>query len=257
MASKGNGLHQGHRDRMRERVQSAGLASLADHELLEVLLYYAQPRRDTNETAHQLIEECGSLAGVLEAEMQRLCRVPYVKDNTALLLQLTGELARRYAAEKILPAAQSAKTVYDSMEKLTALLYPRFLGQSKELMIAALFDSAMHVVDVFTVAQGSLNAVSVTARAVTQRAYQRNAASVVLAHNHPGGIATPSREDVQLTRDMETALELVGVPLVEHLVFTEQAYFPIIANCFEGGTAVRGSQAAQFRYILSGGKKEN
>ena len=256
MATKGNQLHNGHRDRMRERVANAGANSLADHELLEMLLYYTQPRRDTNETAHQLIEECGSLAGVLEAEQERLCRVPYVKENAALLLQLVGELSRRYAVSKFSPEGASPATVYDSLDKLATVLYPRFLGQNKELVIAALFDARMRMVDLFTVSEGSLNSVALTARAVTQRAYQRNAASVVLAHNHPGGIATPSREDVQLTRDMEAALELVGVPLLEHLVFTEQAYFPIIANCFEPGTVVRTSKAAQFRKMLSGGKKE-
>jgi len=250
MATKKEGLHSGHRDRMRERVASAGVSSLADHELLEMLLYYIQPRRDTNETAHLLIEECGSLSAMLEAETERLCRVPYIKENAALYLQLLGELSRRYAVAKFQPDGVSPDVVYDSLEKLATVLYPRFLGQSKEHLIAVLFDARMRMVDLFTVAEGSLNSVSFTARAVTQRAYARNAAFCVLAHNHPGGIATPSQEDVKLTRDMETALELVGVPLIEHLVFTERAYFPIIANCTEGQQPAALSKAAQYRKLL-------
>lgn len=255
MATKKEGVHVGHRERMRERVANAGASTLADHELLEMLLYYIQPRRDTNETAHALIEECGSLPAVLEADAQRLCRVPYVKENAALYLQLLGELSRRYAVSKFEAEGVSPDVVFDSLEKLATVLYPRFLGQSKELLIAVLFDARMRMVDLFTVAEGTLNSVSLTARAVTQRAYARNAAFCVLAHNHPGGIATPSQEDVRLTRDMETALELVGVPLIEHLIFTERAYFPIVANCMEGQAPAPLSQAAQYRRLLLEKKK--
>ena len=256
MAMKKQNPHGGHRERMRERVASAGTASLAEHELLEMLLDYAVPRRDTNETAHALIEECGSLDAVLEADRDRVCRVPYVKENVATYLQLLGELSRRYAVSKFQPEGVSADVVYDSLEKLATVLYPRFLGQSKELLVAVLFDARMRMVDLFTVAEGSLNSVSVTARAVTQRAYARNASFCVLAHNHPGGIATPSQEDVRITRDMESALELVGVPLIEHLVFTERAYFPIIANCCSPQQPAPASKAAQYRRLLFQSKKE-
>lgn len=253
MTIKKEGLHSGHRDRMRERVAASGASSLADHELLEMLLYYVQPRRDTNETAHMLIEECGSLPSMLEADRERLCRVPYIKENGALYLQLLGELARRYAVSKFQPDGISPDEVYDSMEKLATVLYPRFLGQTKELLVAVLFDARMRLSDIFTVAEGTLNSVSLTARTVTQRAYARNAAFCVLAHNHPGGIATPSQEDVRLTRDMEAALELVGVPLIEHLVFTDRAYFPIVANCMQSQELAPHSEAAQYRKLL---KKE-
>lgn len=254
--TKKESIHTGHRDRMRERVASGGVSSLADHELLEMLLYYIQPRRDTNETAHLLIEECGSLSAVLEAQADRLCRVPYIKQNGAMYLRLLGELSRRYAVAKFQPEGVSPDVIYDSMEKLATVLYPRFLGQTKELLIAVLFDARMRMADLFVVAEGTLNSVSMTARAVTQRAYARNAAFCVLAHNHPGGIATPSQEDVRLTRDMESALELVGVPLIEHLVFTEHAYFPIIANCVQGQEPAPLSKAAQCRKLLFQSQKE-
>lgn len=256
MASHNEGRHAGHRERMRERVWQSGPSSLADHELLEMLLYYVQPRRDTNETAHELIEECGSLPAVLEAPAEQLSRVPYIKESAATYLQLLGELSRRYAVQKFSAEKPSPKIVYDSLDKLATVLYPRFLGQPTERMLAVLFDGQMRMLDCFTVSEGTLNGVSMTVRAVTQRAYQRNAVSVVLAHNHPGGLATPSREDVTLTRDMETALELLGVPLIEHLVFTDHAYFPIIANCFAPQEA-GSSRAAQIRRNLSNSKKEN
>ncbi|MBQ5738961.1 MAG: hypothetical protein IIV78_00970, partial [Oscillospiraceae bacterium] len=245
-------MHTGHRERMRERVERTGAQALADHELLEMLLYYVQPRRDTNETAHALIEECGALSSVLEAPEERLCRVPAVGAETALYLRLLGELSRRYALGKLETRKDPMQVVYDSPEKIAKLMFPRFLGQVTERMYALLFDAGMHLSDVFCVGEGTVNSVSITARAVAERAYQRNAASVVLAHNHPGGAASPSAEDLELTRQLHTALALVGVPLIEHFVFTERAYFPIIAGCGarEELDMTDAMRAAQVRRLL-------
>lgn len=246
----GAALHGGHRERMRERLEKAGAESLADHELLEMLLYYAQPRRDTNETAHALIEECGSLTSVLESPAERLCRVPFVKENTSAYLRLLGELARRYTVQKLQPANAPMQQAYDTPDKIASYLFPRFLGQKTERMLALLFDASMHLLDCFTVGQGSINSVSVTVRAVAQRAYQRDAAFVALAHNHPGGAAMPSAEDIRLTRDFESALSLVDIPLVEHFIFTDRSYFPILSHYGQETTTAQSAQAAQTNHIL-------
>ncbi len=224
-----SGIHNGHRDRMRERFLASGGEGFADHELLEMLLYYAVPRRDTNETAHELIEECGSLSAVLEAPIEKLSRVPYVKDNAALYLKLLGELSKRYTTAKLMPQKNPMQMVYDSTEKVTGVLYPRFIGQTREMMMAMLFDGGMHMLDLFCIGEGSIGSVSITVRAIAERAYQRNAASVVIAHNHPGGVAVPSPEDVRMTRDLTTALGVMGIQLVEHFVFADSSYYPIVA----------------------------
>ena len=133
MAQKEKGaLHTGHRERMRARVKAAGEQSLADHELLELLLYYAVPRRDTNELAHELIEECGSLKAVLEAPEERLCRVPEIGEKSAQYLRLLGELSRRYTLSKTAQKPDPMQKIYDTPEKIAKLMYPYFLGQSKE-----------------------------------------------------------------------------------------------------------------------------
>ena len=244
-------LHAGHRERMRERVARSGAGALADHELLEMLLYYIHPRRDTNETAHELIEECGSLSSVLEAPDEKLCRVSGVKENTAIYLQLLGELSRRYVLAKTQSDADPMQVVYDDRAKIASLMYPRFLGVGTERMYAILFDGSMRLLDVFCVSEGSINAVSVTVRRVAERAYQRNAAAVVLAHNHPGGLASPSAEDIHVTREMESALM---IPLIEHFVFTERAYYPILAGCGETqrNDSPEALRAAQLRRLLDG-----
>ena len=232
MSSNENKLHNGHRARMRERVQNGGLQALADHELLEMLLYYTQPRRDTNETAHELIEECGSLSLVLEAPVEKLCRVHSVGEGSALYLKLLGELSRRYAMSKLKSEKNPMQVQYDSKEKLASYLYPRFFGRRTEQLLALLFDNSMHMLDCFCAGEGSVNSVQVSVRAIAQRAYARNASCVILAHNHPDGIASPSAEDIRLTRDLYNALSLLDITLAEHLVFAEKSYFPIMENYF-------------------------
>ena len=232
MSNNANNLHNGHRARMRERVQNGGLQTLADHELLEMLLYYTQPRRDTNETAHALIEECGSLCSVLESPTEKLCRVQSVGDSSALYLKLLGELSRRYAIARLNAEKKPMQMQYDSKEKLAAYLFPRFFGRRTEQLLALLFDNSMHMLDCFCAGEGSINSVQVSVRAIAQRAYARNASCVILAHNHPDGIATPSAEDIRLTRDFSNALSLLDIALAEHFVFAEKTYFPIMEHYF-------------------------
>lgn len=248
-------LHGGHRDRLRHRVRENGAQSLADHELLELLLFYVIPRRDTNELAHRLIEECGSLSGVLEAPIEQLCRICGIKEQAALYLRALGDLARRYAVSKFETGADPMKTVYDTADKLAAVIYPHFLGQVSERMLVLLFDGAMHMVDLFVVAVGSQNSVNINVRMITERAYSRRAAFAVLAHNHPGGVATPSPEDIRLTQDVERALRLLGIPLIEHFIFTDHAYFPIIANSgLLPAEDPEYPEAAQFRRLICGSR---
>lgn len=249
--------HNGHRERLRERFLKSGAEGFADHELLELLLFYVIPRRDTNELAHRLIEECGSLPEVLEADATQLQTVDGIKDQASLYLEALGELARRYAVSKFQSKQDPMNTVYDTPEKLAAVIYPRFLGQTKESMLALLFDSGMHMVDLFVVANGSLNSVQVNIRSVAQRAYQRGASGVILAHNHPGGVATPSPDDIKLTQSMEQAFRLLGIPLIEHFVFTDHAYFPILANCsLCAEEDFEHPQAAQFRRLITGKQQQ-
>ena len=221
-------LHQGHRERMRERLLSSGGSSLADHELLEMLLFYALPRRDTNDTAHRLIEEFGSLCGVLEGDRSRLLSVEGVGDGAAVFMELLGELSRRYAAEKIRPADKIP--VFDTPQKIAAFLAPRFLGLSVERAYLLLFDNGMHMLDCFHVGDGSVSGIPLSMRRIVERAVTKQAAAAVLAHNHPRGLAIPSKEDMQITSQLQAALELIEVPLIEHFVFSDRAYHPIIRS---------------------------
>lgn len=228
MSSKSQHLHAGHRDRMRERFLQTDGNGMAEHELLELLLFYAIPRCDTNDLAHRLIEEFGSLVGVLEADSSALCAVSGISEKSALYLRLVGKAATLYTAKKLVPDA--ARDRLDTPEKVAAFLWPKFLGQRVERVILLLLDNSLRLVDCFHVCDGSVSGVAFSMRRITERAYRKNAAAAILAHNHPDGMAIPSGDDMRLTRRVDEALRLLEVPLLEHYIFSDREWTPIMSK---------------------------
>lgn len=222
------GVHTGHRARMKQRFTENGGKGLADHELLEMLLYYIIPRCDTNDLAHRLIEEFGSLADVLETDTALLCQVDGIKESAALYLKLLGETARRYVSGKLL-SEEDKRPTFDTPAKIAAFMMSRYMGISVERVYLLLFDNAMHMIDCYHVCDGSISGVALSVRRIVERAYRKGATAAILAHNHPGGMAVPSKDDIQLTHRLNEALSLLEIPLLEHYVFAERKYAPIMS----------------------------
>jgi len=220
-------LHKGHRARMRQRVSEAGAASLAPHELLEMLLYYVLPQRDTNEIAHTLIEHFGSLEGVLEATPEALSHVQGIKEYGACFFALLLETAKRYAAAHL---ADAERPALETPDKIAGFLYPFFIGAVTEQSFALLLDNAMRPLDCMALGEGSVSEVLISVRRIAERAYTKKASALVLAHNHPQGIITPSNEDVRLTKRLAAAFDLLDLPLIEHFIFAGQRYAPVMAH---------------------------
>lgn len=220
-------LHDGHRERMRERFLATDPPSLQEHELLEMLLFYTNARGNTNDTAHALIEAFGSLEGVMEADMDALCAVHGIGEKSALHLKLIGHTCKQYMISKITPSSKEPPTL-DTLEKLVSFLAPRFLGAQRELAFALLINNAMIPIDCFPVGDGTVSSLSLSVRNIAERAYTKHAAGVILAHNHPAGIAVPSTEDIKITHHLKEALSLLEIPLFEHFVFAGNSYAQII-----------------------------
>ena len=225
--------HEGHRARMRERFLKDGLSDMAEHEVLELLLYAVIPRRDTNETAHELIERFGSLTGVFEAERDALLLVRGIGEGAATYLAAVGQAARRYAAAKI-SGEEDKGEVFDTPQKIAAYLFPRYMGVGVERVYLLLFDNALHLLDCYRVIDGSVSGVPLSMRKIAERALMKGAAAAVLAHNHPGGVAVPSGDDIRLTRELDEAFRMLEIPLLEHFVFTEHAFAPIMSSVRAG-----------------------
>ena len=209
------GTHDGHRQRLKTEFL-ARPDSFPDHKLLELLLFFANPRSDTNPLAHELMDRFGSLAGVLDAPVEELLKVPGMGGHGAVLFKTAKELAGRYltARTKVNGIAQSSRDYY-------LLLRPSFFGARSEMVCLLCLDGKGKVLGIRNLGGGSVNAVAIAPRQIAEAALALNAAAVVLAHNHVSGIALPSDEDVATTRNLAPLLDRLGIELLDHLIFVD------------------------------------
>lgn len=215
--------HKGHRERMRQKFRSSDFDSISPHEILEFLLFYAQPQRNTNETAHALIETFGSLPGVLNASYNELKRVDDLGDAAATLLCLLPKIFRRYSKDQL-----DIADAFDTLSKLKHYCRSLFIGATVEQVYMLLFDNGMHILDCTLLAHGTVNSVCVITRQIAEKALEKHASFVVITHNHPNGLPLPSEEDISMTETIEEALKLFQIPLLEHILVSQAECVPLI-----------------------------
>ena len=216
-------IHDGHRQRMRERFTQEGLDHFSEFEALEILLYYAIPRKDTNPLAHALIERFGSLAMVLEAPVEELEKVPGISNNAAVMLKLVTEMGRYYLVNRT-----GQNLILNTIADCGKYLTPFFFGRRNETVYLLCLDAKCKVLCCREVGEGSVNSANVPIRRIVEMALAANASSVVLAHNHPSGIALPSAEDILTTRRVAAALSTVDIVLVDHIVVAEDDFVSMV-----------------------------
>ena len=202
------GVHDGHRDRKREQFLRCGAESFADHELLELLLYYAIPQRDTNPIAHALIERFGSLQAVLSAPAEELMEVPYIKEKAAVLVRLVPALYQR-----VLMSGEDCEVILDTRERIGEFFRRLFIAHASEVMYQLCLDGKGKKKGLYKLGEGDLGSVGLNIRQIMENTLRSKAVMVVLAHNHPSGVALPSHEDRVATRMVREALETMGVRL--------------------------------------------
>ena len=216
MVEKAKHSHGGHRGRVKQEFLARGLEGWPDHRVLELLLYYAIPQGDVNGLAHELVEQFGSLAGVLDASVEELKKVPGVGDHTALLLRLMPALLGRYAGSRA-----RVETVVNNSRDAASVLSPYFFGARNELVYILCLDGKRQVLGVRRVAEGSIQAADVNVRRIAEEALALRAAKIYLAHNHISNLAIPSQEDWMTTDVLRSALGVLGLEVVDHLVFVD------------------------------------
>lgn len=212
-------IHAGHRQRLKDRFRKEGLDGFTDIQILELLLFFCIPRRDTNPIAHGLLDRFGSLHQILNAPLHELEKVEGVGEQASTLISLVRQISRSYSV------SQGGKApVLGTTEDCGDYLKRFFLGKLDETVYLLSMDSKGMVLDCSEVARGSVNSANVSVRKIVEKALGFNAASVVLAHNHPGGYAIPSDEDVVTTRRIAMALDAVGIILADHIVVADNDY---------------------------------
>jgi len=210
------GMHDGHRERLRRRFRDTGLESFQEHEVLELLLFYAVPYRDTNALAHELLAAFGSLSAVCDAPLEKLTTFPGLGESGATLLNLVSPLTRRY-----LQSAEGTEDVLDNAERIGRFFLPRYRGLRREVAYLLCLDAKFKPVQCVRLNTGGISFAHVDLREVVQTALESGAVYTVLAHNHTSGVALPTREDQCTTRELQKRLAALDIRLLDHIVVAD------------------------------------
>jgi len=212
--------NEGHRARLRERFGRSGLSGFHDHEVLELLLSYAIPRRDVKPLAKDLLSRFGSLAAVLDAPPAVLRNVPGIGPNAAALLSIVPELFTRYQ-ESRWHREQTFNSTRGAVSYLSALPCTE---RSERFCILAL-NSTNDLIQMEEIQRGSVNRTAVFPRLVVEASLKHRATAVILAHNHPGGDPNPSAADQQLTRRLKRILNDLDIIVHDHIIIAGPRYY--------------------------------
>ena len=222
------GLHNGHRKRVKQRYIQEGGEGFCDHELIELLLFYCLPRKNTNSIAHELYERFGSVSGVANAGIDQLKLVDGIGDNAAVLVDLVMSFAKRIAAEQ-----RAGKKRLNTLKKLVKYIDSVTFGARCEQVHLVMMDSTLRVIDTKLIAIGSIDEVKPTIKRVLELAILKRASAIALAHNHPNGGIEASSKDVEFTTLLKRELDIIGVRLVEHII-VDGDYYNAIMNEISG-----------------------
>ena len=208
--------HSGHRARMKKKLAAHGLDVFEPHEVLEILLYYAIPQKNTNDIAKRLIDRYGSLSAVLDASAESL-KDAGLTEHQALYLKLFPDVSRLYLVDKY----QNPQKIIE-FDQVSDYILNKFIGyEEKENVFLLLLDKKGKEVYCGMIAHGNFNSANFSIRDVVTLAINYGAVYAFLAHSHPSGLALPSRDDVTATIDVSKALRLVGVTLVDHFIVAD------------------------------------
>lgn len=213
-------VHEGHRDRLKERFAEYGLDNFNDINVLELLLFYSIPRKDTNQLAHRLLEHFGSLEAVFDASIQELSEVEGIGRNTAVLISLIPQISKRSACSRTRDI-----TVFNCSAAAGRYLIPLLGDEKTEKLLMLCLDAQKRLITCVEVGNGVVDSVNINVRRLVETALKARASSVILAHNHPSGHLMPSREDELITRRVRDALQLLEISLDDHLIIGGNQYF--------------------------------
>lgn len=207
------GVHDGHRDRIKKRFMEQGLDGFDDHNVLELLLFFAIPRKDTNPIAHDLLNNFGSLDAVFSATEEELSAIDGIGGNAAVLIKLIPAVSRRCAIDR-----NKNCSIFNSTETAGNFLVPRYMGERDEVVYVMCLDAKNKLICCKELFRGIANTAEINTRKIAELALAKNASGVIISHNHTSGIAIPSIEDQMTTKQIKSALGNMGITLIDHIV---------------------------------------
>ncbi len=216
-------IHAEHRKRVREEFEISGFNSETPaHKIVEMMLFYSIPRKDTNTTAHLLINEFGSVAELIDARPEDIMKVKGAGQSTATFLKFIRFIANYYANEK----KKSVKKFFN-FEEMGDFLQTKYLGINNEAIAITSLDNAGGLLGFDIIGEGDISFVGISSRQVIETVLKRKAAAVILTHNHPKGQALPSSADLEATKMIRDILKSVDVKLLDHIIVADDDYMSL------------------------------
>lgn len=209
-------IHDGHRERLRKQYADNGIDSFQDHQVLELLLTYAIPRKDTNELAHMLLHQFGSLENVLKADPMQLQTVRGVGPNTAQFLRMQSDVTRLVMMRRMEDKRGRVHLTcpVDGARLALSLLF----NEPYESVYMVMLNNKRTVQQTRCISSGTLSEAPIYPRIIVENALLHRAHSVVLLHNHPSGSVLPSPEDIEATDAVQAGLKSIDIQLLDHLI---------------------------------------
>jgi len=217
--------HKKHRERVRKRYRKEGLDGFADHEVLELLLYYCYPQCDTNTHAHRMLKEFRTLHNLFETDVETLMKTLNCTENIAVLLNFIPAIANRYFRSKW------GKSVIIDDDKIAGeYAIDLFVGETNEKFYVLCLDKKFRLINTVLISEGTLDESAVYLREIMAAALKNNATGIILVHNHPGGSAKPSKSDLEATRQIVKCLDGVNIDTIDHIIAAGDAYYSFDAR---------------------------
>lgn len=230
-------VHKGHRQKIRERYYETGLAGMPDHNILEFILFFGIPQKDTNEMAHELIDRFGSFSGVLEAKRTDLLEVKGMTETAACLLTMFLPVYKRYVAD-----LNKKRPVLESRKDYVKYLRHIYLDNPNiERIYILCLDSNNRLIACRKISEGDFSTSLFDVRKIASVVLEINAKKVVISHNHPSGKLEPSKNDCDVTRELGELMRLLKVKFIDHIIITDTSYFSMVGS-------------AKYTHLVSGGE---
>ncbi|MBU3842768.1 MAG: DNA repair protein RadC [Candidatus Fusobacterium pullicola] len=216
--------YEGHRERLRKKYLQGGYFAFHEYEVLELLLTYVIPRKDTKPIAKDLIEKFGSLDEVVTASIEELCSISGIKENSAIFVKLLGDLSKNLYKGEIKKEGIQLK----DKNSLIRYLRSEIGFSSREEFRVIFLNNYNMLVGSETLFIGTIDKSAVYPREIVEKVLYYKAKGIIFAHNHPSGNLRPSKQDIQITEHMQEALDLIDVKLLEHIIITQDGYFSFL-----------------------------
>ncbi len=219
------GIHDGHREKLRKSFIEVGLEGKTDHQILEILLTYALPRIDVNPLAHELIDKFGSLSGVLDADITQLTKIKYVSENVAVLLKLIPQISAKYYQSK-----HGKRVRLNTVDAIKDYMIPQLANEKTEVFYVLCLDTHLNLIRAIKHSEGSPSKTAIDIRSLANQVLNAGTDRIILVHNHLSNSVEPSASDIDATRRIQTAFEMLNVNVLDHVIISGDKYFSFFAN---------------------------